>query len=318
MKTATEINLQTLTDDKFAAVCHAILFEEHGISYKPLAGEGGDSGIDGFVDNYEIVYQFKFFKARPRPVAFLNDIDKVAHLPNLKQWVLLIPEEPTQRLYQLIAKEKAARSFGVDVLGKTWILSKLDKYKHIKERFFPEVAKETTVQKVIQLNEFRANKHEELLKEIKKEVKRKIPYRISAERPLGSLTPEHIRLIKDEIKRIKKATNGSESFGKICSTLKNKYRVDNWLWIQDIFYADIINWLRKYYHVTKKKYKSPGDIRHQLIGIIKSQQKTLNLNDKKYRDLLVRLTGKNSSTRMEICELERVRDYLNILLGLQK
>ena len=312
-----EINLQTLSDEIFASLCHAMLLEEHGICYKPVSGKGGDSGIDGYVYEYEIVYQFKFFRSRPRPSSFLKDIDKVARLPNLKRWILLIPDDPTQKLYQLIAKEKASRSFDVDVLGKTWILSMFDKYEHIKERFFPEIAKEASVQKVIHLNQFRANKHETLLKEIKQELRNKKPIRISAERPSDSLTPEHIRLIKDEIERVEKATNGRHSFGKLCSKLKNKYGVDNWYWIKDNCFPEIMDWLRKYYHATKEKYRTPGEIRNQLIGVIKSQQKILNLNDKKYRALLFQITGKISSTHMEITELEHVKDYFNILLGIK-
>lgn len=318
LKNAKEISLQTLTDETFAAICHAILLEEHGIAYKPVAGDGGDSGIDGFVDNYDIVYQFKFFKTRPRPASFLNDIDKVTHLSNLKRWILLIPEDPTPKLYQLIIKENDTRPFSVDVLSKTWILLKLDKYKHIKERFFPEIAKESSVQKVIHLDKISAKKQEQLLKELKQEVKSKRPTIISAERPPDSLIPEHIRLIKDEIKRIEKATSGRESFKKICSNLKNKYGVDNWFWIKDNQYTEIMDWLRKYYHATKETYKTPGAIRNELIGVIKSQQRRLALNDKKYRELLLRITGKTSSTKMEIAELALVRDHFNILLGLQK
>lgn len=318
LKGAKEVDLQTLTADKFAAICHMVLFEEHGIIYKPVAGDGGDSGIDGFVDNYNVVYQFKFFKARPRPTAFLNDIDKVAHLPNLNRWVLLMPEDPTIKLYQLLAREKAARSFDVDVLGKTWLLSKLEQYNHIKDRFFPEIAKESSVQKVIHLDKVRSKKQEQLLKELRKEIKNKRPTKISAERPSDSLTPVHIRLIKDEIKRMGKATRGRESFNKICSNLKNKYGVDNWLWINDDRYTEIMDWLRKYYYATKATYEAPGTIRNKLIGVIKSQQRTLALSDEKYRDLLFRFTGKTSSTAMEIAELELVRDQFNILLGLQK
>lgn len=304
-----------LTDEKFAALCHALLFEEHGISYKPVAGDGGDSGIDGFVNDYEIIYQFKFFKARPRPSSFVNDINKVAVQSNLKQWVLIMPEDPTQRLHQLIAKEKATRSFNVEALGKTWILSKLDKHVHIKERFFPEIAKEASVQKVISLSGFAANKNEKLMRELKREVKSKKPIRVSVEKPPDSLTPEHIRLIKDDIDKIDKATNGKYSFGKLCANLKNKYRVDNWHLVKDEHFPEIMDWLRKYYYASRENIKAPGEIRNQLIGIIKSQQRALKLTDKQYRDLLFKITGKRSSTVMENNELENVKHYFNILLG---
>lgn len=315
MRIASEVNLQTLSDETFASLCHALLLEEHGICYKPVAGDGGDAGIDGFVNEYEIVYQFKFFRARPRPSSFLKDIDKVKSLPNLKQWMLVLPEDPTQRLYQLIANEKAIRPFLVDALGKTWICSKLEKHKHVKERFFPEIAKEASVQKVIYMGEFRARKQEQLIEEIKKEVKSRKPFKISAERPANSLTPEHIRIIKDEIKKVSESTRGKDSYSKICSKLKNKHGVDNWYWIQDHFYPEIMDWLRKYYHATKNEYQAPGDVRRQLIGVVKSQQKQLHLSDKAYREQLLKLTGKQSSTVLEISELRMVVHHFNLLLG---
>ncbi len=181
-----------------------------------------------------------------------------------------------------------------------------------------EIAKEASVQKVIHLDKIRAKKQEQLLKELKQEVKSKKPTRISAERPPDSLTPEHIRLIKDEIKKVDRATSGRESFNKICSNLKNKYGVDNWFWIQDNRFSEIMDWLRKYYYANRQEYKAPGQIRNELIGVIKSQQRTLNLSDKRYREVLFKITGKTSSTHMEIYELERVKDYFNILLGSRK
>lgn len=258
MRATQEINLQTLTDEKFAGLCHALLFEEHGMSYKPVAGDGGDSGIDGFVNDYEIIYQFKFFKARPRPLSFVSDINKVAVQPNLKQWILILPEDPTQRLHQLIAEEKATRPFNVEALGKTWLLSKLSKHAHIKEQFFPEIAKEASVQKVISLNEFAAKKHEKTLNEIKREVRSKKPNKVSVEKPTDSLTSEHIRLIKDEIKKIGIATKGKESFGRVCTVLKNKYRLDNWFLIKDEHFPEIMDWLRRYYFGTRQETYEAG------------------------------------------------------------
>ncbi|HHT9105783.1 MAG TPA: hypothetical protein ACFYD7_07925 [Candidatus Wujingus californicus] len=315
MSATKEINLQMLTDEKFAALCHALLSEEHGISYKPVAGEGGDSGIDGFVNDYEVVYQFKFFRSRPRPASFVKDINKIAHLSNLKRWVLLIPEDPTQKLYQLIEKEKASRPFAVNVLGKTWLLSKLDKFKHIKERFFSEIAKEVSVQKVISLSEQKAQKHEKMLTEIKNEIISKKPNKIIVERPADILSQEHVRDVLDEIKRIGKVSNGKYSYAAILRQLKNKYRVSNWHLIKDCNYGEIMTWLNSYYHGVKELYPSPSQIRKRLQGVIKSQQKMLGLSDRKYRESLFQITGKTSSTIMEICELERVKDEFNILLG---
>jgi len=308
----TEIDLQTLRDETFASLCHALLFEEHGTVYKPHVEGGPDSGIDGFIEDYLIIYQFKFFKARPRPSTFLKDIDKVAHHPQLKRWILLIPTEPTKRLYYLIGNEKSQRSFDVDVLGKTWILSKLDKYEHIKERFFPQIAKEASVKKILSHSEQAAKRQEEILEEIKKS---KRPIKTSVERPSDSLTPEHIRDIADEIKRIEEVSEGKYPFQKVFAQLKNKFRVSNWHLIKDKQYGDVMTWLNRYYHGVKVPVMSPSQIRKSLQGVIKAQQKMLDLRDKEYRELLLQIIGKSSTTQMDLTELERVKYRFNILLG---
>src|SRR3989304_6221262 len=197
---ANEINLQTLTDETFAVLCHALLFAEHGTCYNSVAGEGGDSGIDGFIEGYSTIYQFKYYKARPRPATFLKDIDKVAHLPGLRQWILLIPDDPTPKLYQLIAKE-------------------------------------ATVKRVIHLTEYNAQRHEKMLNEIKEEIKSKKPIKVSAERPLNGLTAEHIGHILAEIKRIEKGSNRKYSYSVVLKQLKNKYNELSWQFIKDHYYG---------------------------------------------------------------------------------
>ena len=314
---ANEINLQTLTYETFTVLCHALLFAEHGTCYKSVAGEGGDSGIDGFIEGYSTIYQFKYYKARPRPATFLKDIDKVAHLPGLRQWILLIPDDPTPKLYQLIAKEKAIRSFGIDVLGKTWILSLLDKHKDIRERFFLQIAKEATVKRVIHLTEYNAQRHEKMLNEIKEEIKSKKPIKVSAERPLNGLTAEHIGDILAEIKRIEKGSNRKYSYSVVLKQLKNKYNELNWQYIKDHNYGEIMTWLSRYYHGVKESCISPSQARKTLQGVIKSQQKRLGLNDREYRNILFEIAGKTSTTQMDIDELERVKDEFNIRLGLK-
>lgn len=310
-----EINLQGLTGEAFSGLCHALLFEEHGTIYQPVATEGSDLGIDGFVGNYSVVYQFKFFKARPRPATFLKDIDKVASLAGLKRWVLLIPGDPTNKLYQLIDKEKAYRPFDVAVQGKTWILSLLDKYEHIRERFFPQVAKEASVQELRVLSEHKAKKHEELLLEIKREIKSKKPNKSSLERPLDILSSEHQRDITDEIKRIERATKGKYSFNRILAQLKNKYNVSHWHLVKDVHYGEIMAWLNRYYHGVQESVISPSQRRKSLQGVIKAQQKRLGLSDREYRDHLLEITAKSSTTQMDVIELDRVKDRFNILLG---
>jgi hypothetical protein len=309
-----EINLQTLTDKAFVGLCHLILLQEHGTVYRPVAEEGGDEGIDGFMEDFSIVYQIKFFRARPRPATFLKDVDKVSNLPGLKRWVLLIPDNPTKKLYQLVAKEKTQRPFDLEVLGKTWILSKLDEYKDIKERFFPEIAKEVSVQKLLTQSEHKAQTQEQLLREIKRKIKSKKSDKPPPERPPDCLSPEHRRDIKDEVKRIERTTKGKYPFGRILAQLKNKYNVDDWYSIKDVFYGEIMAWLNKYYHGVQESPISPSQRRKSLQGVIKAQQKMLGLNDREYSELLSEITGKSSTTQMDITELNRVKFHFNTLM----
>lgn len=53
-------------------------------------------------------------------------------------------------------------------------------------------------------------------------------------------------------------------------------------------------------HITKR-----------LIGVIKTGQSVLGWDDATYRSVLVRLTGKSSSTKCSIRELEDVKEYMH-------
>ncbi|EOV0281275.1 gp16 family protein [Salmonella enterica] len=49
----------------------------------------------------------------------------------------------------------------------------------------------------------------------------------------------------------------------------------------------------------------------RLIGVIKTGQSLLGWDDATYRSVLVRLTGKSSSTKCSIRELEDVKEYMH-------
>ncbi|OBU12189.1 gp16 family protein [Morganella psychrotolerans] len=49
----------------------------------------------------------------------------------------------------------------------------------------------------------------------------------------------------------------------------------------------------------------------KLVGIIKAAQQYLKVDDETYRSVLVRLTGKNSATKLTLDELSTVRDYFH-------
>lgn len=52
-------------------------------------------------------------------------------------------------------------------------------------------------------------------------------------------------------------------------------------------------------------------ITKRLIGVIKTGQSVLGWDDATYRSVLVRLTGKSSSTKCSIRELEDVKEYMH-------
>jgi phage gp16-like protein len=76
-----------------------------------------------------------------------------------------------------------------------------------------------------------------------------------------------------------------------------------------------MSWLNRYFHGVNESPASPSDSRRSLQGVIKAQQKMLGLGDSEYRELLSEITGKNSTTQMDILELERVKYQFNILLS---
>lgn len=49
----------------------------------------------------------------------------------------------------------------------------------------------------------------------------------------------------------------------------------------------------------------------KLVGIIKAAQQYLKMDDETYRSVLVRLTGKDSATKLTLDELGAVRDYFH-------
>ncbi|EMJ4843306.1 gp16 family protein [Morganella morganii] len=49
----------------------------------------------------------------------------------------------------------------------------------------------------------------------------------------------------------------------------------------------------------------------KLVGIIKAAQQYLKMDDETYRSVLVRLTGKDSATKLTLDELGIVRDYFH-------
>jgi len=214
-----EVDLKSMSHESFEELCHSLLSEEYGEIYKPVDGRGGDQGIDGHTEDYSEVFQIKFYKSRPRPSTFVKDIEKVTALAGLKSWTLIIPDNPTPRLYELIEKEKAVRPFDVQVVGKTWILALLDKHESVRQHFFEEVAKEKSVRKVLDLAEYRerkaAEQHNDIrkrFKKLEKKIDSKKPNIISVERHPESLTPEHEKEITDEVERIVKVSKGQESF----------------------------------------------------------------------------------------------------------
>lgn len=294
--------------EEFEEICHQLLVAEYP-DYQPVAGEGGDEGIDGFRSGRKIIYQIKFSAQRLRPTEYLTDLDRLAACRRLKEWVLLISREPTPRLHDLV--EAKAKQYGIKVtiMGRTAIEALLHKHSAIREKYFHEIAKEATVRG---LYDHVASKDD--LRRLEKEARAKRPVKLHATPPPGSLTPAHRKEITDGVDRIVRASRRKITHAKVFAMLKNAFDVDHWHWIPDSGFPDAMAWLHRFSYGVKGQY-APRDSAARLMGVIHSQRRHLGLSDREYRGLFIRLTGVDSTTKMDLRQLQMVRDQLNLMIA---
>jgi hypothetical protein len=128
------------THEQFEELCHELLASEYS-DYQPIAGEGGDGGIDAFRDNRQVIYQLKFSTQRLRPSDYLRDLDRVSQNHRLREWVLVISRDPTPHLLELAKRKEKTYGIAVNILGRTDLEHLLNKHPTIRDKYFSQPAK---------------------------------------------------------------------------------------------------------------------------------------------------------------------------------
>jgi len=293
---------------EFERLCHELLAAEYN-DYQAVAGEGGDEGVDGFRGNREIVYQFKFSGHRLRPGEYFADLDRVVKLYPLREWVLVIPRDPTPRLLDLARARARLYNIRVTILDRTALENLISKHSTIREKYFPELAREATV---LRLHKRVATKDD--VRRLQKEVRANRPVKLHAVPPPESLSPSHRQDIQEAAKKIIRESHGKIQYDRAFGMLKRKFRVDNWHWISDSKFPEIMKWLHNFTYGVKDEYGVRDSVT-TLKGVIQSQRRQLGLSESDYRDVLRQLTGVDSTTKMDKEQLLSVRDYFNLLIA---
>jgi hypothetical protein len=297
------------THEQFEDLCHELLASEYS-DYQAIAGEGGDAGIDGFRDNRRVIYQLKFSTQRLRPSEYLIDLDRVAQRDLLREWVLVICRDPTPRLLQL--KETKEKTYGIEVtiLGRTALEHLLNKHPTIRDKYFSQPAKEATV--------LRLHKNVTTgLRRIEKQIRGKRPSRHQGTQPPNPLTHEHIKEITKAAEEIVGTSRGKIRYSRIFAMLKNEFSEKNWYRISDDKFPDVVKWMHNFKYGVRDEFDH-RDSSTRLKGVIQSQRRELGLSDLQYKSLLFKLTGVDSTTKMDHRQLQVVRDQLNLLLERSK
>ena len=310
MKISRSRDLQDIrSHQEFERLCHELLAAEYN-DYQAVAGEGGDEGIDSFRGNREIVYQFKFSVYRLRPGEYFADLDRVVKLYPLREWVLVIPRDPTPRLLDLARARARLYNIRVTILDRTVLDNLISKHATIREKYFPELAKEATV---LRLHKRVATKDD--VRRLQKEVRANRPVKLHAVPPPESLTPLHRKEIQKTADKIVRESRSKIKYGQVFSMLKNEFgEVDNWYWIPDSRFPEVSKWLHNFTYGVKDQY-GVRDSTTLLKGVIQSQRRQLGLSESEYRDVLRQLTGVDSTTKMDKEQLRSVCDYFNLLIA---
>ena len=138
------VNLLELRNGgRFEAFCKALLIEQYP---RFQAFSAPDSGVDGYDDLNDTVFQFYFPEGAPRKDKIVADIRKVLASGALpKAWILILPKDPTPLQTGWVNAEFAGTQVTTAIWGKTEIEKLLRRHARVQAEFFP-----TEVRKVIQ------------------------------------------------------------------------------------------------------------------------------------------------------------------------
>jgi hypothetical protein len=288
------------SEKRFEEMCQALLAEEFA---RFQAFSPPDLGMDGFDSDSGTIFQAYFPDREPRRDKIRDDLEKAKRQGDAcRRWVLLLPKNPTPGLSKWLKEEEQPSClFPIEVWGKTKLHGLLAKHKRVRDFYFP-----TDLRKEL----------ERLAKGLKPGVGDAAPgLEISAEQA------EEIRemiekLAEDEAKR-KKRKRRDFDFHREYGEFNAHFKLS--------FYRRLprekMNEARRHLETkmhARRGYEPVRLKRNRLVGGIKGIAKALGMGETRYRQVLPELTGKRSTTEMDMKELERVFEHFKQLQGLEE
>lgn len=293
------VNLLTLeTPERFEEFCCALLCEEFPRFH---AFSGPDLGMDGFDSDSGTIYQAYFPERSPRKDKIQEDLKKAKRQGDAcKGWVLLLPKDPSAPLSQWLQgqQKQLELHFSVSTWGKTELLKRLRKHSHVQEHYFPT----------------------ELKRELRRLVKGKRPAAGDADSVQAVTAEEAAQLYEligkvadDEAARKKRKPRRSD-YSREYGEFNSHFHLSSY----DLLPASRFLEARRY--LERKQYARRGGEtsereRSRCLSGIKAIQKDLGISDSAYRQLLLEVSGRTSTTQLNLPSLRQVFQHFQRLQG---
>jgi len=284
-------------EKRFEELCQALLAAEYD---RFQAYSAPDCGMDGYDSDSRTVYQAYFPEREPRHDKIHSDLAKArVHGDGCRRWVLLLPKNPTPGLRKWInEEEQPSCPFPIDVWGRTKICALLGKHRAVRAQFFP-----TEVEDVI-----------------KRIAKGKKP--AAGDAGAGQeVSPEQATELREMIDKLAEDSarrKRRKPVGRDFQAERGEFKAYFNLSSYERMPRDKAGEARKYLEAklhARRGRESPRNRRNRMVGGIKAIAKSLGMADVRYRQMLIDVTGKSSTTDMDIEELERVFARFRLLQG---
>ena len=293
------VNLLALESErKFEEFCQALLKEEFR---RFQAFSAPDLGMDGYDSDSETIFQVYFPEQAPRRDKVRNDLDKAkGNSWACKRWVLLMPKNPTPNFLQWFYRDQQPLfAFKLEAWGKTEILALLRKHPAVKEAYFPS----------------------ELREELRRLARGKRPgtgdanpgEEINSEET-GALHQLITELVEEEATRKRRKPLPAD-FGREYGEFNAHFHLSSYDRLPSSMFLEARRYLEKKHYGRRRSDRQEIE-RHRYVSGIKAIQAKLRISDDKYRAILLEITGKSSTTEMDIDEVERVFKRFRHMQGL--
>jgi hypothetical protein len=280
-------------EKKFEELCQALLQEEYP---RFPAFSPPDLGMDGYDSDSKTIFQAYFPERSPRRDKIQNDLAKARkHEGYCCHWILLLPKNPSAALARWLESEERPRcQFTIEVWGLTRISTLLQKHVHVREQFFP-------VQRP--RNKAPKSRPGDALPG------REVTAEVAAE--LSQLITD----IAEEAAARKKRRARQNDYAKEYGEFNAHFQLSAYDRLPFEKTAEARIYLERKRYGRRQGETVAGE-RLRAISGIKAIQSKLRISEQRYRKVLIDLTGKSSTTAMDLQELSRVFKHFRQMQGI--